>query len=85
MEKRSKISPSLHATLEIKMITVVNNSSQELIKLGHPTKEKMKLRGTTGNGIDVYIDMELIGSPDELAQFRFEVGHHLGMVLRLID
>lgn len=76
---------ALHATLEIKMITVINNASQKLVKLEQPTKEKMKLRGTTGNGIDVYIDMELVGSPMDLEQFRFEVGHHLGMVLRLID
>lgn len=85
MKRRRSDNLALHATLEIKMITALNNETQEMVQLGEPTCEKMKLRGTTGNGIDVYIDMELIGSPEALDQFRFEVGHHLGMVLRLID
>lgn len=76
---------ALHATLEIKMITVLNNDTQKIVKIGEPTREQMKLRGTTGEGIDVYLEMELIGSQDALNRFRFEVGHHLGMVLRLLD
>ena len=85
MTKRLQNNLALHATLEIKMITIMNNDTQKVVKLGEPTRELMKLRGTTGEGIDVYLDMELIGSPEALNRFRFEVGHHLGMVLRLID
>ena len=85
MPKTLQNNLALHSTLEIKMITVINGATQGLVKLGAPTSELMKLSGTTGDGILVAIDMELIGSPEALNRFRFEVGHHLGMVLRLID
>ena len=85
MRKTINTNLALHSTLEIKMITVINAATQGLVKLGAPTCEKMKLSGTTGDGIVVAIDMELIGSQDALSKFSFEVGHHLGMVLRLID
>ena len=85
MPKRLNDNLALHATLEIKMITVINAETQGLIKLGAPTCEKMKLSGTTGDGIVVAIDMELIGSHEALNKFRFEVGHHLGIVMRWID
>ena len=85
MTKRLNDNLALHATLEIKMITVLNNDTQKVVKLGEPTREQMKLRGTTGDGIEVYHEMELIGSAEALSKFRFQIGHHLGMVLRLID
>lgn len=75
MKRRRSDNLALHATLEVKMITSLNNASQELVKLS----------GTCGDGITVAIDLELIGSHESLSRFRFEVGSHLGMVLRLID
>ena len=76
---------ALHATLEIKMLTSINNTERDLVKLGEPTCEKMKMRGTTGEGIEVYVEIELIGESGALDKFHFALGKHVGLVMRTID
>lgn len=46
---------------------------------------KLKLVGITRDGIEIYIDVELIGPPRLLQQFQFAEGKHVGLVLRAID
>lgn len=77
---------ALHATLEVKMITPINNGTQELVQAGEiQPKYQLKLRGKCGDGIEVSLDLELIGDPHVLDKYQFMVGDHLGMVLRAID
>ncbi len=77
---------ALHATLEVKMITPINNNSQELVQASEIIpRHQLKLRGKTGDGIDVSLDIELIGDPYVLDKYQFMVGDHLGLVLRAID
>ncbi len=76
---------ALHATLEIKMLTPINNTARDLVQLGEPVCEKMKMRGTTGEGIEVYVEIELIGDAGAMDKFHFELGKHVGLVLRTID
>lgn len=73
---------ALHTTLEIKMITPINNHSQELVQASKP-RHHMKLIGKCGDGIEVAL--ELIGDPHALDKYQFMVGDHLGLVLRAID
>lgn len=77
---------ALHATLEVKMITPINNDTQELVQASEIIpRYQLKLRGTNGEGIDVSLDLELIGDPHVLDKYQFMVGDHLGLVLRAID
>lgn len=76
---------ALHATLEVKMITPINNNSQELVKASDIPRYQIKLYGKSGEGIDVSLDLELIGDPNVLDKYQFLVGDHLGLVLRAID
>ena len=76
----------MHATLEVKMITAINNKTQELVHASEILpRHQLKLRGKTGEGIDVYLDIELIGDSQVLEKYQFMVGDHLGLVLRAID
>lgn len=77
---------ALHATLEVKMITPINNASQELVQASEIIpRYQLKLRGKCGDGINVSLDIELIGDPHVLDKYHFMVGDHLGLVLRAID
>ena len=77
---------ALHATLEVKMITPINNNSQELVQASDIIpRHQLKLRGKTGEGIEVSLDLELIGDFHVLEKYQFLVGDHLGLVLRAID
>ena len=79
---------ALHATLEVKMITPINNNSQELVQASKIIpRHKLKLQGTTGDGINVSLELELelIGDPNVMDKYQFMVGDHLGLVLRAID
>lgn len=77
---------ALHATLEVKIITPINNDSQELVLASDiKPRHQLKLRGKTGDGIDVYLYIELIGDAQVLEKYQYMVGDHLGLVLRAID
>ena len=76
---------ALHATLEVKMFELINNATRDLVRLGEPMGHKIKLRGTTGEGIEVYVDIELIGESGALDKFHFAIGKHVGLVMRTID
>ena len=77
---------ALHATLEVKMITPINNNSQELVQASEIIpRHQLKLQGTTGDGINVSLELELIGDPNVLDKYQFMVGDHLGLVLRAIE
>jgi hypothetical protein len=73
---------ALSAALEIKQVFPINDAKRELVKLGG---ERIKLQGRTDEGVEVYIEIELIGAPELLSKFRFEAGKHAGFVLRAID
>lgn len=79
---------ALHATLEIKRISPINNNERDLVRIGAGDQNNplcLKLQGVTQDGIDVYIDVELLGTPEMLNKFRFAPGKHVGLVLRVID
>ena len=77
---------ALHATLEVKMITPINNNSQELVQASEIIpRYLLKLKGKSGDGVEVGLDIELIGDPHVLEKYQFMVGDHLGLVLRAID
>lgn len=77
---------ALHATLEVKMITPINNNSQELVQASEIIpRYLLKLKGKCGDGVEVGLDIELIGDPHVLEKYQFQVGDHLGLVLRAID
>ena len=55
---------ALHATLEVKMITPINNNSQELVQASEIIpRYLLKLKGKSGDGVEVGLDIELIGDP----------------------
>ncbi len=77
---------ALHATLEVKMITPLNNATQELVQASEIIpRYQLKLKGTCGDGIEVALDIELIGDPHVMEKYQFELGDHLGLVLRAIE
>lgn len=77
---------ALHTTLEVKMITPLNNDTQELVQASEIIpRYHLKLKGTCGDGVEVGIDIELIGDPQVMEKYQFEIGDHLGLVLRAID
>jgi hypothetical protein len=75
---------ALALILDIKQITPINNNARDLVKIGD-SAEGIKLQGVTDEGINVYIEIELIGDPALLKKYRFEIGKHAGFVLRAID
>jgi hypothetical protein len=74
----------LTATLEIRRISPINNAERDLVQIG-TGGERLKLQGVGEDSIDVYIDIEVIGDPAMLRKFRFELGKHVGIVIRVID
>jgi hypothetical protein len=82
---------ALHATLDTKEIIRVDNATRDLVQLDNAepeprmTSAKIKFLGKTSDGIEVYVNIELIGPPHRLQQFKFTEGKHVGMVLRAID
>jgi hypothetical protein len=75
---------ALSAMLEIKRVTPINSKLRDHIKIGN-IQEGIKLQGKTDEGVEVYIEIELIGAPELLNKFRFEAGKHAGFVLSAID
>lgn len=76
---------ALHATLEIKRISPINNNERQIVRMEVGAPERLKLQGQTTDGVDIYIDLELLGTQEMLRKFRFEAGKHVGLVLRVID
>lgn len=83
---------AITAMLEVRAVTAINEGRKKLVRLKldeQNTKqtvgEHVKLRGTTSNGIEVYLDLELIGSQAQIDAFKFAPGQHVGVVIRLID
>lgn len=83
---------ALHATLEIKSLKRIDNDSRDLITFHTPSesgeplaRSQIKFQGKTKDGIDAYVNIELIGNPDMLALFKFKPGSHVGLVIRAID
>ncbi len=79
---------ALHGTLEIKMVTPINQDRQSLIQM--ETKEDavgeiIKMRGVNQDGLEIYVVIELIGRKELISQYRFETQKHVGIVLRTID
>jgi hypothetical protein len=75
---------ALHVSLEIKMVRPINDERRELVQL-KGSGQHVKLFGTTADGIECYVEIELLGKPDELERFHFTAGKHAGLVLRTID
>jgi hypothetical protein len=82
---------ALHVSLETKVVTQIDHKSRELVQLetapaeANTIKSQLKFRGKTRDGIEVYVDIELIGPSSMLKQFQFTEGKHVGLVLRAID
>lgn len=83
---------AISVILEVRAVTAIDEGRKTLVRLNlHDQKTKntvgehVKLRGTTSNGMDVYLDLELIGSKAQIDAFRFVRGQHAGIVIRLID
>ncbi len=76
---------AIHATLITREVTPIDGATRELVAMDNGEKIHMKFRGETNDGIEVFVDLELIGPPELLKQFQFKHGQHAGMVLRAID
>lgn len=82
---------ALHVSLETKLVTSIDSQSRGMVQLettpekSDAVKSQLKFRGKTRDGIEVYVDIELIGPSNMLKQFQFEEGKHVGLVLRAID
>lgn len=78
---------ALHATLTTREVIRIDHSTRDLVRMGNAdsVKSQLKFQGTTEDGIEVYANIELIGSHNLLRQFQFEQGKHVGLVLRAID
>lgn len=48
-------------------------------------KEEIKMYGISAEGIEIYINVELLGRPETLQKYRFQQGGHAGLVLRVIE
>lgn len=76
----------LHATLEVKMITPINNKTQELVQaIDIIPRYQLKFKGKCGDGIEVALDLELIGDPNVMDKYQFEIGDLLSLVIRGIE
>lgn len=79
---------ALHATLETKEVKLIDDKTRGLVQFDNvkaSTAAVMKFRGSTTDGINVIVDIELIGDPSLLEKFHFETGKIVGLVLRAID
>lgn len=83
---------ALHATLDTKEIIHIDDHQRDLVPMNNATAQdsastsaKIKFLGKTADGIDCYINIELIGPPHRLTQFKFEEGKKVGIVIRTID
>ena len=76
---------ALHATLVIRSVTPFNNAQRDVIKMNNTVKEEIKMHGISGDGVEIYINVELLGRPETLQKYNFTQGGHAAFVLRLID
>lgn len=82
---------ALHATLMTKEVIRIDANTRHLVPMDNqPSAEnlaslKLKCPGKTQDGIEVFVNIELIGAPHLLHQFKFKEGQHVGLVLRAID
>jgi hypothetical protein len=76
---------ALHATLEIKRISPINNNEREIVTMSVGNPERLKLQGKADEDVDLYCEIEILAKPDVLKKFKFAPGKHVGLVLRVID
>ena len=83
---------AISVILEVRGVYTINEDRKKLVRLNlleqETTKiigEHVKLKGITSNGIEVYLDLELIGSKAQIDAMKFARGQHAGVVIRLID
>lgn len=82
---------ALHATLITKEVIRIDGNTRDMVPLDNSvsaqqvTSLKLKCPGRTQDGIEVFVNIELIGPPYLLQQFQFKEGKHVGLVLRTID
>ena len=77
---------ALHATLAIRSVTPFNNAERNVVQLDSNTaKEEIKMHGISAEGIEIYINVELLGTPEMLQKYHFNEGGHAGFVLRGLD
>ena len=76
---------ALHATLAIRSVSPFNNAERDVIKMENTVKEEIKMHGISAEGIEIYINVELLGRPETLKKYNFTEGGHAGFVLRVID
>lgn len=76
---------ALHATLAIRSVTPFNNAERDVVQMGGTVKEEIKMQGISAEGIEIYINVELLGKPETLQKYQFKQGGHAGFVLRVID
>lgn len=77
--------PAFHASLEIKQVKTINADTRDLVKLELTCHEHLKLYGKNADGVEVYLNLELIGRRADLEKYRFDLGKHAGLVLRVIE
>lgn len=88
---------ALHATLITKEVIRIDGNTRDMVPMDNQpsadpvrlaeqvTSLKLKCPGKTHDGIEVFVNIELIGPPYLLQQFQFAEGKHVGLVLRVID
>lgn len=77
--------PAFHATLEIKQIKRINADTQDMVRLKLACHDHLKMRGKNSEGVEIYLDLELIGTREDLDKYHLDLGNHAGFVMRVVE
>lgn len=83
---------ALHATLVIRSVMPFNNAERDVIQMdsnivtdSNTVRKEIKMHGKSADGPEIYITVEVMGTPEMLKKYNFMLGGHAGFVLRVID